>query len=123
MDCLLGIDVGSTSMKALVYDLDGNVISRGSRPTESIANDPDHPNWQVYLPDHIWDGIASAIHDAVSQIGPQNRIVAAAVTGLGAVREQHHNLNDGWKMLDWKEHSRSPVGSLSFGALSCGSSG
>ena len=84
MDCLLGIDVGSTSMKALVYDLDGNVISRGSRPTESIANDPDHPNWQVYLPDHIWDGIASAIRDAVSQMGPQNRIVAAAVTGLGA---------------------------------------
>ncbi len=84
MDCLLGIDVGSTSMKALVYDLDGNVISRGSRPTESTANDPDHPNWQVYLPDHIWDGIASAIRDAVSQIGPQDRILAAAVTGLGA---------------------------------------
>ncbi len=84
MDCLLGIDVGSTSMKALVYDLDGNVISRGSRPTESIANNPDHPNWQVYQPDHIWDGIASAIRDAVSQMGPQNRIVAAAVTGLGA---------------------------------------
>ena len=69
MDCLLGIDVGSTSMKALVYDLDGNVISRGSRPTESIANDPDHPNWQVYLPDHIWDGIASAIREAVSRLG------------------------------------------------------
>ena len=84
MDYLLGIDVGSTSMKALVYDLDGNVISQGSYPTESIANEPDHPNWQVYLPDHIWDGIASAIRDAVSQIGPQNRIAAAAVTGLGA---------------------------------------
>jgi xylulokinase len=84
MDCLLGIDVGSTSMKALVYDLDGNVISQGNHPTESIANDPNHPNWQVYLPDHIWDGIASAIRDAVSRIGPQNRIMAAAVTGLGA---------------------------------------
>jgi len=84
MDYLLGIDVGSTSMKALVYDYDGNVIAQGSSPTESIANDPDHPNWQVYFPDHIWDGISSAIHDAVSQIGPQNRIKAAAVTGLGA---------------------------------------
>jgi xylulokinase len=84
MDCLLGIDIGSTSMKALVYDPAGNVISRGSRPTESMANDPDHPNWQVYLPDHIWDGIASAIRDAVSQMDPQNRIMAAAVTGLGA---------------------------------------
>ena len=84
MDYLLGIDVGSTSMKALVYDLEGNVISQGSHPTESIANDPDHPNWQVYLPEHIWDGISSAIRDAVSQIGPQDRILAAAVTGLGA---------------------------------------
>jgi len=84
MDYLLGIDVGSTSMKALVYDLDGNVISQGSRPTESIANDPDHPNWQVYLPEHIWDGISSAIREAVSQIGSKNRIKAGAVTGLGA---------------------------------------
>jgi xylulokinase len=84
MDCLLGIDVGSTSMKALVYDLDGNVISQASRPTESIANDPVHPNWQVYLPDQIWDGISAAIREAVSQISPQNRIMAAAVTGLGA---------------------------------------
>ena len=84
MEYLLGIDVGSTSMKALVYDLDGNVISQGSHPTESIANDPNHPNWQVYLPEHIWDGISAAIRDAVRQIGPQNRIKAAAVTGLGA---------------------------------------
>ncbi|MBI9045769.1 MAG: hypothetical protein JEZ06_14860 [Anaerolineaceae bacterium] len=84
MDLLLGIDIGSTSMKALVYDLDGNVISHGSCPTESTANDPDHPNWQVYMPDHIWNGISSAIHEAVSQIGQQNQIIAAAVTGLGA---------------------------------------
>ncbi len=84
MDYLLGIDVGSTSMKALVYDLDGNVISRGSHPTESLANDPEHPNWQVYLPNHIWRGIAGAIRDAVIQIGGQGRILAASVTGLGA---------------------------------------
>lgn len=84
MDYLLGIDVGSTSMKALIYDLHGNAISRGSHPTVSIANDPDHPNWQVYLPDHIWDGISAAIREAVNRIGPRDRILAAAVTGLGA---------------------------------------
>jgi xylulokinase len=84
MDYLLGIDVGSTSMKALVYDKQGNVISRGSHPTQSIANDPEHPNWQVYLPEHIWDGISSAIKEAVSQLGPEDCIKAAAVTGLGA---------------------------------------
>lgn len=84
MDCLLGIDIGSTSMKALVYDLEGNVLSHASRPQVSIANDPAHPNWQVYLPENIWDGIAAAIREAVSQLGPNKRILAAAVTGLGA---------------------------------------
>ncbi len=84
MDCLLGIDVGSTSMKALVYDTEGNVLSQASRPQVSIANVPAHPNWQVYLPESIWNGIASAIHDAVSQLDSSTRILAAAVTGLGA---------------------------------------
>jgi len=84
VDYLLGIDVGSTSMKALVYDLDGNVVSQGSHPTESAANDSEHPNWQVYHPSHIWDGISSAIHAAVDQIVEKDRIKAAAVTGLGA---------------------------------------
>lgn len=83
MDCLLGIDVGSTSMKALVYDLEGNVISRSSRPMESIANNPAHPNWQVFLPENIWDGVSEAIRDVLSRIGSQDHILAAAVTGLG----------------------------------------
>ena len=71
-------------MKALIYDLAGNVIARGSHPTKSEANDPDHPNWQVYPPEHIWDGISSAIQEAVGQIKSPEQIAAAAVTGLGA---------------------------------------
>jgi xylulokinase len=84
MDYLLGIDVGSTSMKALVYDYEGNVVARGSHPTLSVPNDPEHPNWQVYLPEHIWEGISSAIKQAVSQLTSKDRIKAACVTGLGA---------------------------------------
>lgn len=84
MDYLLGIDVGSTSMKAVVYDLAGRVASQAACPQRSLANDPEHPNWQVYLPENIWDGISSAIHEAVSKLGAPESIRAAAVTGLGA---------------------------------------
>lgn len=84
MDYLLGIDVGSTSMKAVIYDLAGRVASRAACPTHSLANDPEHPNWQVYLPEHIWDGVSSAIHEAVAKLGAPESIRAAAVTGLGA---------------------------------------
>jgi xylulokinase len=84
MEYLLGIDVGSTSMKALVYDLDGNVVSQASRPTRSLANDAAHPNWQVFMPEEIWQGISAAIKEAVSRLGSADHIRAAAVTGLGA---------------------------------------
>lgn len=83
MDYLLGIDVGSTSMKALIFDLDGNNVFNGSHPTISIAQNPEQPNWQVFDPEHIWDGISSAIKQAVDQLDQNDRIIAAAVTGLG----------------------------------------
>ena len=84
MDYLLGIDVGSTSMKAVIYNLDGNVVSQASRPSKSVSNDPEHPNWQVYIPDDVWNGVAAAIKDAVQGIESADLIRAATVTGLGA---------------------------------------
>ena len=37
---LAGVDLGSTSLKAVIYDLDGNVVASASRPTERFH--PDH---------------------------------------------------------------------------------
>ena len=39
----MGIDLGSTSLKAVVYDLEGRTVAGGSRPTERFHPDPDHP--------------------------------------------------------------------------------
>jgi xylulokinase len=84
MDYLLGIDMGSTSLKAVIYDLEGNAVSRASRPNVSVAHDPAHPNWQVYLPEDLWAGIAAAIKEAVGRIRSPALVRAACVTGLGA---------------------------------------
>ena len=61
MDCLMGIDLGSTSLKAIIYDLDGNVVAQGSRPTEK-HNPEKNPEWTVWLPEHIWSDTAAAIN-------------------------------------------------------------
>ena len=47
MDYLLGIDLGSTTLKAVLYDTAGNLVARGSRPTERCHPDPAHPEWTV----------------------------------------------------------------------------
>jgi len=83
MDCLIGIDLGSTSLKAVAYDLDGNLVASGSRPTERFHPNPTHPDWTVWQPEQIWSGTADAIRDAVSQLPAGSSVRAVAVTGMG----------------------------------------
>ncbi len=83
MDYLLGIDLGSTSLKGIIYDLDGNLIAGGSRKTELYHPDKEHPDWAVWQPEQIWEGTAAAIRDAVAAIDDPKSIKACAVTGMG----------------------------------------
>ncbi len=82
MDYLMGIDLGSTSLKAIVYDPDGNQVAVGSRPTQRSHPDPEHPEWTVWQPAQIWGDTAAAVKDAVGQLD-QPTIRAVAVTGMG----------------------------------------
>lgn len=82
-DYLMGIDLGSTSLKAVVYDLDGNVAARGNRPTEKFHPSAEHPEWTVWEPEQIWQGTAAAIRDAVAGLADPRQIRAVAVTGMG----------------------------------------
>jgi xylulokinase len=83
MDYLVGIDLGSTSLKAVVYDTGGNAVAGGSRPTERRHPDPDHPDWTVWDPDQIWTGTAAAVREAVAALPEPRRIRGVAVSGLG----------------------------------------
>jgi xylulokinase len=83
MDYLVGIDLGSTRLKAAIYDLGGNLVAMGSRPTERFHPDPAHPDWTVWQPEQIWGGTADALREAVAKIGGPVAIRAVAVTGMG----------------------------------------
>jgi len=80
--CLVGIDLGSTSLKCVVYDLSGNVCASGSRPTERFHPHADHPQWTEWDPAQIWGGAATAVREALAKVDPA-RVAAVAVTGMG----------------------------------------
>lgn len=83
MDYLMGIDLGSTSLKAVVYDLAGHKVAGGSRPTERFQPQADHPDWTVWQPEQIWGGTAAAIREAIGQMNDPTQLRAVAVTGMG----------------------------------------
>ena len=83
MDYLAGIDLGSTSLKCVIYDLAGNIVASATRPTERYNPYPDHPEWTVWQPEQIWGGTAAAMKEAVAKVVNPRYIKAVAVTGMG----------------------------------------
>jgi xylulokinase len=80
---LAGIDIGSTSLKCVIYDLEGRAVATGSRPTQRCHPDPGHPDWTVWDPAQIWGGTCAAVRDAAAKLGDPGAVAAVAVTGMG----------------------------------------
>ncbi len=83
MDYLVGIDLGSTNLKAIVYDAAGRVVARASRLTQRFNPDPERPQWAIWKPEQIWDGVAESLREATGQLDDPPRIRGVAVTGMG----------------------------------------
>ena len=83
MDYLMGIDLGSTSIKAVIYDTEGNIAAFASRPTQVAHLEPDHPTWAFWEPDKIWGSSIEVIKEATGKIDRPADIKGVAVTGMG----------------------------------------
>jgi xylulokinase len=83
MDYLVGIDLGSTNLKAIVYDTAGRAVAGANRPTQRFNPDPDHPTWAIWRPEQIWEGVCESLREAVASLDDRSRIRGVAVTGMG----------------------------------------
>ena len=83
MSYLVGIDLGSTNLKAIVYDATGHALVRASRPTQRFNPDPNHPQWAIWQPEQIWGGVAESLREAISQLDDPRQIRGVSVTGMG----------------------------------------
>ena len=80
---LLGVDLGSSSIRAALYALDGSPVAIASRPTEKAAPDPSRPGEIVWPHERIWNNGCTAISEVVRQLPSGGRIEAVAVACLG----------------------------------------
>ncbi|MGD0006864.1 MAG: FGGY family carbohydrate kinase, partial [Anaerolineaceae bacterium] len=79
MTYLLGIDVSTTGVKALLVAADGQVA--GSANTEQPLYTP-HPLWSEQDPADWWNGAVSSVRQALAQTGvDSSQVVAVGLTG------------------------------------------
>ncbi len=90
MPYLLGIDVSTTGVKALLIDQDGQVV--GSANIEQPLSTP-QPLWSEQDPAYWWEGAIKGIRQVLAETG----IAGDAVQGVGLTGQMH-----GLTLLDEK---------------------
>jgi xylulokinase len=78
----LGIDVSTTSAKALLIDTQGALIASAST---SLALSTPHPLWSEQDPEEWWQGTAASIRKALEQAG----VDGSAVAAIGLTGQMH----------------------------------
>ncbi len=78
---LLGIDCGSTAVKAVLFNADGKTIATKSRRTEPLQL---APTWVEYDMDRLWQLVCAAIAEVLQAVAAHEGTVdAIGVTGHG----------------------------------------
>ena len=102
-DILLGIDLGTTQLKASIYDLEGNKISEASR---GVPMQRPHPGWAQQNPELWWNQLKSVI----KQILSQRDISGEQIKGVGVCGQSSGPIpigRDGMSLgpcITWLDH-------------------
>jgi len=77
---LVGVDFGTTHIRALVVSPDGTVIASGSAPTPIYHP---RPGRAEHDPEALWLATVAALRQATGQLDDPNRIAGLAVASVG----------------------------------------
>jgi xylulokinase len=77
---LIGLDMGSTNIKAVAYEPDGRTVAIASAPT--ITHYP-RPSWAYYEPDELWSSAVQVLREVTSKLDDPRRVAGLAVASVG----------------------------------------
>jgi xylulokinase len=77
-EVFIGLDVGTTSVKAVAFDVDDSVVASAAHPTPTIRlNDG-----AEYDANALWSAAAAVLRDVTAQLGASHRAVAVAAASM-----------------------------------------
>jgi xylulokinase len=77
---LVGLDMGSTSVKAVIYELNGRAVASASVP--AVIHYP-QPAWAYYDPEELWSQAVHVLREATGKVDDPRRIAGIAVASVG----------------------------------------
>jgi len=106
---LLAIDNGTQSVRALVFDLDGQVVAKTKIDLEAYFSE--EPGWAEQSPEYYWENLCKACHALWPKLDfPKSQIKAVALTTQRAtmvnVDKDGNSLRPAFVWLDQREQEK-----------------
>ncbi|MCL4188067.1 MAG: hypothetical protein KJZ85_10690 [Rhodobacteraceae bacterium] len=83
MRYVIGLDMGSGSIRAGAFGLDGRVAAMAARPSVSATPDPARPDHIVWPHAAVWEAAAAVLREACAALPAGSDILGVAVATLG----------------------------------------
>jgi xylulokinase len=77
---LVGIDAGTTGIRALVLTPDGEVVAKASR---AVPLERPRPGWAQHDPQALWEAACAALREATGRLERPERIAGVAAASVG----------------------------------------
>jgi xylulokinase len=77
---LLGIDAGTTGIRALVFTLAGEVVAQAGR---AVPVERPRPGWAQHDPQGLWEAACAALREAMGQLDRPEHVVGVAAASVG----------------------------------------
>lgn len=90
MTSLIGVDIGTTNIKAVAFDLSGKELAKATTPTKSYAP---QPRWAYYKPEEIWEAICTVLREVTDTLTNEQQPAGIAFSSMAetAVPLDAHN--------------------------------
>lgn len=87
---LVGLDVGTTNIKAVIFDLAGQPVAQANVSTPTCYP---QPGWAYYQPEELWQGTVAALRQVTRQLANPGRIAGVAISSMAetAIPLDTHN--------------------------------
>lgn len=86
-DCILTIDNGTQSVRALLFDLRGQLLAKAQEPIQPYYSA--HPGWAENDPEYYWQAVAAACQ----KLWQKTTIPKAAIKGVGLTTQRATMIN------------------------------
>ncbi|MCB0160400.1 MAG: hypothetical protein KDD83_19845, partial [Caldilineaceae bacterium] len=77
---LVGVDCGTTTIKAIAFTPNGRVVAAAGVPTPTQYP---RPGWAYYAPDELWSCTVDALRQLTAALDDPARIAGIAVASIG----------------------------------------